>query len=586
MRRLNLISLVSIISLALGVGVWVGNNPTQYVRLSPEQLPETSRFGLSLNSGWRSGVHLVHNGWFIWRDAPYGDLFSGAEVLIPASIAWIGGVFFVWLTSKTGSHRTAAGWMLGGVSATAFIIGRDPMVWSWIAGVMILSVVFVSGGIKPVIASAISSDRFFAVIQIFLCLISAALSLQFFPLAIIVALLFSSGERGRPVSLAIKIALISLFVGTTTLLPSPPNLDYPPHSRVVAWDVAPNLAPPLVGPASPIQYIDFTGLQAHLTLPILVLAAVAILLSCSVLSRRLSLVALLFCLLVGIDSSSRRIIQESSPLLALGRLLPYHSMYPISWLLTAIIPFLLSIAALKAHRRSAHLLWVFGIAVIAIVSGGTYSPVSFSFLNLSIDRQLPHAAYTPSRLVAQQSERQLISTLRHRTATSRALSDFRAELSASHHPETVKRLVSETNPTIRWTPGGGAQTGTEWIAIRLADPHPLVGVELNSGDFIFDFARGIDVLGSSHCTTEWLAAPLQAQMQTIVSIPRWLGPIQITPSGLPYYGTLAQMPLFFGEKLELQCLLLRQKGTASNDWSVTKLRLLTIDEPVDSKNSF
>jgi len=589
MRRINLISLVSIISLALGVGVWIGNNPTQYIRLSPDSLAN--------GSSWRSGVHLIHNGWFVWRDAPYGDLFQGAEVLIPAAIAWIAAIFFVWISSE-GRYRTSvAGWLLGGVSATAFLIGRDPIVWSWIAGTMTLAVGLListpiisnprqiensegldtdtSKGVSSFFQRILSKNTIKNILSTALLIMSAGLALHFFPLALIVALIFLPPYKHRELAPITGITLIALIIATTTISPSPPNLDYPAHTRVVDWEEAAELAPPLIGPSAPIRYVDIRSMQSHIIGPLIVLGSIAAFGSIFGSSRRLARIALVGSLLIGWDLIPIRRIHESSILQALSRLLPYHTMYPITWLVAAIIPLILSIVAIQAHRIFFHIAWIFGIGAIAILAGGVPDSSVPSFGKLSIERQLPQALFTPSRLVVKASELQLNALLPYKKTNAHPLSDFRAEIAASNNSSDAQQLLYGEINGGRWTSGGGSQQGSEWLALRLKDPQKLVGIVLDSSSYVLDFARGIEVFGSLQCNKDWLKAPQNSQFTPLIEINHWLGPIEISQTGLPYYGPLTHMPLYFGEQKELRCLFLRQTGTALNDWSVTSIRLLT-----------
>ena len=584
MRRINLISVVSIISLALGVGVWIGNNPTQYIRLSPDSLAN--------GSSWRSGVHLIHNGWFVWRDAPYGDLFQGAEVLIPSAIAWIAAIFFVWISSE-GRYRTSvAGWLLGGLSATAFLIGRDPIVWSWIAGTLTLAVGLLiskkphignlenlntdtSKGVSSFFQRILSKNTIKNILSTALLIMSAGFALQFFPLALIVAFILLPPHKHRELTPITGITLIALIIATTTISPSPPNLDYPAHTRVVDWEEATELAPPLIGPYSPIQYVDIRSMQSQIMGPLIVLGSIAAFGSIFGSSRRLARIALVGSLLIGWDLIPIRRIHESSILQALSRLLPYHTMYPITWLVAAIIPLILSIVAIQAHRIFFHIAWIFGIGAIAILAGGVPDSSVPSFGKLSIERQLPQALFTPSRLVVKQSELQLNALLRYKKTTAHPLSDFRAEIAASNNSSDAQQLLYGEINGGRWTSGGGSQQGSEWLALRLKDPQKLVGIVLDSASYVLDFARGIEVFGSLHCNEDSIKAPQNSQLTPLIEINHWLGPIEISQTGLPYYGPLTNMPLYFGEQKELQCLFVRQTGTALNDWSVTSIRLLT-----------
>lgn len=589
MRRINLFSLISVASLALGVGVLIGNNPTSVVRLSPDSLPDAPQ--------WRSGVHLIHNGWFVWRDALYGDLFNGAEVLIPAAIAWLGAIGFICLIDATCRRVSVAGWLLVGFTGTAILFGRDPLAWSCLAGTMTAALAFM---MSPSLSAATPESKlhqlssieqkgllggqkrlFLPALQIVLLIAAALLSRQFFPVSLVLALSILPPAAHRTIPRTVWGAVVIALIGVSLTTPSLPSLDYPVEGRVTDWSEATEMARPLVGPHAPIPVTDIRGMQRRLALPLLALGFLSVLALRSKPARATAVVAFVSCLLALWDTIPVRSIQEASPLLAFGRLFPHGTTYPIAWLVTGSASLILAFAIIRARRGWLSFLWI--IAGIAIIINDSQhpSPPAPSLSGRLFTQLAPNVLFTPSRLVIDQNERAVLSMLRHRTATPHSLSEFGARIAASANTTGAQLLLSPTRGQ-RWSPGGGVQRGTEWLAIRLAAPTPLVGVALSSGPYATDFARGLVIAAAETCPESWLSAPDSqgASLRLLIAINHWMGPILLTPNKLPYYGPLPEMTVHFPRETVTQCLYVQQTGRATNDWSLTSVELITRGEQV------
>lgn len=583
MRRSRFFSLISVASLALGVGVLIGNNPTSVVRLSPESLPEASQ--------WRSGVHLIHNGWFVWRDAPYGDLFNGAEVLIPAAIAWLSACGFLFLIDPVCRRVASAGWLLVGFTAAAILFGRDPIAWSCLAGTMTAALAFgmssapntstAPGKLHHLSSMEQNRElrpkllRVLPAIHIALLIAAAVLSRQFFPVSLILALamLPATAHRTIPRALWGAVALVSVVVVMTT--PSLPPLDYPVDGRVTDWSEATEMARPLVGPHAPIPVVAIRAMQRRLAFPLLMMASVSALGLRIKPARATATVALITSLLALWDTIPVRSIQESSPLLALGRLFPHGTTYPIAWFLAGSAAIVLGLAVVRARSAWLSFLWIGATSAIIFLDSQLSLPPPPMLSGRLYAQLAPQVLFSPSRLVIEENERAVLAMLRHRDATSRPLAAYGARITASANTSGAQLLLSPSRGQ-RWSPGGGVQRGNEWLAIRLAAPQPLVGVALSSGAYATDFARGIFIAGTESCPDAWLTAPVSqpASLRPLVRIDHWMGPLLLTPTNLPYYGPLPTMTIYFPRETKLQCLFMQQTGRATNDWSLTSVELL------------
>lgn len=575
--------MVSVLSLALGVGVLIGNNPTSVIRLSPNPLPNAPH--------WRSGIHLIHNGWFVLRDAPYGDLFNGADVLIPAAIAWLCASGFLWLVDGTCRRVSVAGWLLVGFTGSAFLFGRDPLAWSWLAGTMTTALALVlsapidamtrskeahqSSLIEETASDWLIKSIFLRSLQIGLIIIAAFLSRQFLPFSLILALALLPVPVHQRIPRAAWGVIALLLVAIVLTTPSLPHLDYPVDGRVTDWLEATEMARPLVGPDAPLSHVDIRTMQRRLAPPLVMMAMFSALTLCIVTTRLTAWVALASSLLALSDTFPLRPIQESSILLAVGRLFPHGTSYPLAWLLAGSIPVVLAITLVRA--RSAWLAF-FGLAGIgAILLLDSQHPSRLPpLLSGTLSQQLaPDVLVTPSRLIIEHNERAFLSMLKHRDAVSHPLSSFGAQIAASANSSAAQLLLT-SNQWQRWTPGGGRQRGTDWLAIRLSSPHEILGLTLSSGSFVNDFARGLMLSSKETCSEGWLADPKtqSATFHPLVTFDHWMGPILLTPAGLPYYGLLPDMTIYLSRKTTVQCLFIQQTGIAMNDWSLTSVKLL------------
>ncbi len=557
--HLNLIPIISLLCLAVGVGVLVMFSPTESVRFALTPLPDAPH--------WRAAVHLAHNGWFVWRDALFGDLFVGAELLIPALLTWIAGSALVLLTTHRSMPLATSGWLLSGIAFASFIVGRDPVTWSCIAGTTILSCALSLPPPTP------RTARLLAVGQPMLILLSGALSLQFFPLILGVSLLSTPPKIHLRLSPSVWAGIGLVLLTILSLTPAIPDLDYPRHARVTDWVEATDMVHALVGPTSPIQFIDTRGIQSRLVTYLAVIASWLVGGVFMSRHRRTVLVPLVGTALVFLDTLPIRRIQETSILLALGRLFPHGTSFPSAWILAGYLPLLCAITVARSSGFMLRALWTLatvGSAVITIrlpVLPPTPAPAQ-ELISLS-----PNLLFTPSRVVTEQSTDQVVATIRNQESVIQPMTSFDATITASANASDAGKLI-DPPPGWRWTSGGGTQRGIEWLAVRVAKPELLSGITIDSGDYLSDFARGISVLGAPSCPPDWDPAHGEPiRVEPLATINDWRGPIAVTPKGLLYYGPLTKMTVYFNRPTITQCILIRQTGTAPYDWSIMKIGL-------------
>jgi hypothetical protein len=160
--------------------------------------------------------------------------------------------------------------------------------------------------------------------------------------------------------------------------------------------------------------------------------------------------------------------------------------------------------------------------------------------------------------------------------TKTSLGAIPHEIDVSANSEQIPSLYDGRRDT-RWTTGGGHQLGSEWLSVRFKNgSKEIVGIQLMTGEFLTDFARGLEVSYSPRCSS---LLTLETPGTVIFHEREWQGELAATSDGYPYFKEERYTQLLFDREIDAQCLLIRQIAKASYDWSVTDLRF--IEKPLD-----
>jgi hypothetical protein len=134
--------------------------------------------------------------------------------------------------------------------------------------------------------------------------------------------------------------------------------------------------------------------------------------------------------------------------------------------------------------------------------------------------------------------------------------------------------MHDRNIATRWSPGGGAQHGTEWIYVYLPEPQTIHGIELVTGPFHTDFARGIRVSSALHCKQQ-VRSPTEVSFDSLLEVSEWEGSISMTTDGYPYFGGQGGGRMYFRSPTVARCLLIEQTARFPGfDWSIAEVRTL------------
>ena len=379
--------------------------------------------------------------------------------------------------------------------------------------------------------------------------------------------------------------------------------NYPATAHLVPDDGVPGIVRPLVGPDTPIPFLDRTALKAALApivVPIIVLALWFFTLSRaddgdSSPRRRFAGMLLLLAAALTWDTVFHERWSEIGPLAALERILPGTS--PIGLApLTLGVSLMIALALGSARYGSGAVLLVVGILGGAFVTESPWrhgitgaSPLLFraeswrhsqSEILFGLDRS------ARERVLASPSLAVMLASTPDARSVGALKSDvgFRrmpADLFVSANADQISHL-RDHDPSTRWTASSGGQSGAEWIAVRFHEPHLLDGLLLDTGGFTTDFPQGLRFSLLDSCPSGPLSADRsEYPWRSILSTPQWHGPFLLTSADLPYFGNQSDVRVRFHEPLSVRCLLIEQTGVRPVfDWSIAELRFFPHEDRV------
>jgi hypothetical protein len=578
----SLFSLVSIGSLIIGMLTLIADNPRTLTFAAP-----TPEFRLG---AWNLTIHGIHNAFYFWRDPPYSLLIPSHPILVPAiCIALLLAVHAPEFTEScraiitrvthykrrkgagapqecTGATVAAArvlravGWGLFVPLLMTILVGHDQVVW----GIVFATLLLISG-------FSIAEPKRRLIVLTPLTFIAILVSSQYFGAALFLAVILIKTAKAE--SVAGPKEFLVLGVLSLAMLYSPPALpplDYPEGARVTDWFQMPEFARPLIGPATPIPILNFRGYRDFSLVPLLLLLPV-VLATCWYSNTRRHLLQITFVLAFW-DMIPIRLMQEISPLQAVGRIVPNWGTYPLAWVALGALPLLLGIAIAECESLLLKWLCILTVPFLLLFGIITFPSMNQRFPVADMAKLAPESWYSPSRAILNTLPEQVSAALHQRQQPSAPLlSPTDIHLYASANNEKLASMLQPTEAS-RWSPGGGRQNGNEWVGIYADRPVKLSGVAFPSGKYSTDFPRGVTILAKSACVPEDFTN--SSQWDKVIGIPQWMGPILFTPKGLPYFGPLHVVDIPFRRPVEVQCLLIKQTGIASeNDWSITSITL-------------
>jgi hypothetical protein len=142
------------------------------------------------------------------------------------------------------------------------------------------------------------------------------------------------------------------------------------------------------------------------------------------------------------------------------------------------------------------------------------------------------------------------------------------ELRASREEQDLK-FVADDDGSTRWSPQIGIQDGKNWLLLKFSKEIPtLLGMQIDSGVFFSDFARGLRISSSERCQSKD-----DGNFTSLIEYPRWEGSLSTTRrAGLPYFEYRYLSKIYFTQATTAQCYLIESIGNNTEyDWSVASL---------------
>ena len=271
-----------------------------------------------------------------------------------------------------------------------------------------------------------------------------------------------------------------------------------------------------------------------------------------------------------------------SPLRALSRLIPALSEAPIASIYYGVSISSLFACSVRELKRTPIILTLI-LGVFQMFAGSPYlkSLSGLHFRSLSIEQFVNTNKETDSFVRVLESPSLYPIFLRgarfakpgfRGCLEKHSVTHFKHELISSSRPDLTANL-RDGQRNSRWSVSSGKQDGSEWLSIRFLDgPIEMVGIQPMTGEFLNDYARGLEVSFSERCSTP---LSITDAMTTIFSEREWQGELAQTTDGYPYFREQRYTQLLFSQPITAECLMLRQIGkSGSYDWSVTELRII------------
>lgn len=130
-------------------------------------------------------------------------------------------------------------------------------------------------------------------------------------------------------------------------------------------------------------------------------------------------------------------------------------------------------------------------------------------------------------------------------------------------------FVADDNGSTRWSPKIGVQDGKNWLLLKFPKRVPTIrGIQVDSGIFFSDFARGIRISAAEHCNSKD-----DGTFTTLAEHQRWEGSLATTQkASLPYFEHRYLTKIYFAGASTAQCYLIESIGKNSDyDWSIASL---------------
>jgi hypothetical protein len=372
-----------------------------------------------------------------------------------------------------------------------------------------------------------------------------------------------------------------------------PDIHFPNYSSVghlVSDDGLPGNILPFFGNTPNIPIINRENLKQSLYLLVNIQLVISFLSYIFIKKNTLNKLVLIISIFCWLDIVPIEDINQISPLASISRIIPVLFLFPVTPILCALNLLLISLLLLIYSNKNYHgciaLLILLSTTFVnkkIILSQAGYLYQNFSnnieieFLNLPREKQKKYLPYLVSTSFIVLDKigfwpLEIADTIKSYRFSS--LIKHNPALLASTNQSEINNLV-DRNIATRWSPSNAKQIGSEWFHLYFNTPLTIHGLELDSGPFFTDFARGLEIRAKDSCLQPATIDPNNTDYKLLFKEPKWEGSLTFTSDNYPYFEGQASGRIYFKENKVVQCLLVKQIGQNNNyDWSVAELKFL------------
>lgn len=394
-----------------------------------------------------------------------------------------------------------------------------------------------------------------------------------------------AGVRNRVVT----ILMLACGLLYSLLAPAAESPQYPHFARLVPEDGIPGNLMPLIGSFPPVPYINRPAVKELYFIPSLMIFLAS--LACGIFSKRtkVSWLLLAFSACCVLDCAAPESVSLIAPVYTISRLIPglfHFVLLPVTLGFTLIL--LAKHAQTTIPSLTAALCLVFIFAAHGIsrqINLATLtqlmpaerfnSEIRSSTRPISEVNQIRKVLASPSYyLISQRGlEYALPSNTTGLKRTHLRPEDLLAVESSAGNGVDLHGSMLDRNEKTRWSVPGVQQSSDQAIRIMLAGKREIKGLNISCGPYVTDFPRGLEISYSAECSL--VNGEIRSQLERIFYSPEWMGPIEYTSNGYPYFGNQSDVTVTFPNAIDVKCLEIKQIGRDLHyDWSVTQLDLL------------
>lgn len=339
---------------------------------------------------------------------------------------------------------------------------------------------------------------------------------------------------------------------------------FPEFARVIPDDGLPGKFFSLIGSEPPLPVIDHVSLEAFYKLPSLILLALVLMLT-FIFGLQLAVALLVPVLMLLFDACLPQSLSAIGPLQSISRIMPGGALISVvpGFFALTVLTILLTCFYETPHSVRRYFLPLLCCAAVLFL-GFRFHP----FLVQPVPSEVPEAEErfisSVSLPVYQTYGAAIVNAYRSSIANPRTLEADFFDLRDNSPITTLDDGVVET----RWAlPSNNlADMSARGLKVEFKEATTLHRMALRLGPFRTDFPGSLLVRGSKDCSS-----PIQS-WRVLFEVTKWLGPIEFTNDGYPYYGAEDKVWFPLQDAREIRCLAVLQPTARDYfDWSVAEI---------------